>query len=225
MESIRHNRGLVLSKSKGFTLIELMVVFAIISVVTSVVITNQSSFNKTFILANTAYDIALALRSAESYGLGSRAIGGTVNAGYGLHFQRGTNDSFTFFADKHPLISLNCHQISDSSAPNAQPGNCRYDSAQGEKINSYALGNGITISDFCAYTSSGWSCAYAQGGELTSLDIVFARPNPEPFMSVNDSYDSDITKACIIIISSENSKKYILISASGQIVADAGQCS
>ena len=61
MEPFRFRRGLALSLSKGFTLIELMVVLAIIVVITTVVLTSQSSFNKSLILANTSYDIALSL--------------------------------------------------------------------------------------------------------------------------------------------------------------------
>ena len=79
-----------------------MVVLTIIVVITTVVVASQSSFNKTLILVNTAYDIALTLRSAETYGLGSRAFGGVVNAGYGLNFQSGTPQSFTLFADTYP---------------------------------------------------------------------------------------------------------------------------
>ena len=49
--------------SKGFTLIELLIVLAIIATVTTIALSSQSNFNKTLILANTAYDIALTLRS------------------------------------------------------------------------------------------------------------------------------------------------------------------
>ncbi|MEK7179471.1 MAG: prepilin-type N-terminal cleavage/methylation domain-containing protein [Patescibacteria group bacterium] len=213
---------------RGFTLVELMVVLTIIVVITTVVVASQSSFNKTLVLANTAYDIALTLRSAETYGLGSRAFGGTANAGYGLNFQSGAPQSFTLFADTYPAPSTSsvCHPISDSSAPNAQPGNCSYEPSQGEKVTSYTLGNGIIVSDFCAYALGSWSCAYAHGGGLTALDIVFARPNPEPFMSVNGSYSASfpITAACFTITSPQEGAQYISVAASGQIVANASPC-
>ena len=211
----------------GFTLIELIVVFSIIVVVTTIVVTSQSSFNKTLILSNTAYDIALALRSAESYGLGNRAFGTTVNTGYGLHFQSGTPGSFTLFADTYPFPSVSsvCHPTSDSSAPNAQPGNCSYDSSQGEKVTGYALGNGMTISNFCALSNS-WSCSSTHGGGLTDLDIVFARPNPEPFISANGSYSAafPVTSACLTVTSPQGGTKHISVAASGQISANATQC-
>lgn len=205
-----------------------MVVLTIIVVITVVVLASQSSFNKTLILANTAYDIALALRSAETYGLGSRASGTTLNAGYGLHFQSGTPASFTLFADTYPLPSTSsvCHPIADASAPNAQSGNCSYESGQGEKVTAYALGNGITVSDFCAYISGSWSCAYSRGGGLSSLDIVFARPNPNPFISVNGSYSASFpaTSACLTVTSQQGGAHYVSVSASGQITANAVSC-
>ena len=220
MESIRLHRG--------FTLVELMVVFAIITIIMAVVLTSQSSFNKTLILANTAYDIALTLRSIETYGIGSRAFGTTVNAGYGLHFESGTPGSFTLFADTNPVPSVSsvCHPISDASAPNAQPGDCIYEPDYAERVASYTLGNGITVSDFCAYALGGWSCAYAHGGGLTALDIVFARPNPEPFMSVNGLYSTSnpVTAACIAVTSPKGGAQYISVAASGQINANAAQC-
>ena len=205
-----------------------MVVLTIIVVITMVVLASQSSFNKTLVLANTAYDVALTLRSAETYGLGSRAFGTTVNAGYGVHFESGTPNSFTLFADTYPSPSTSsvCHPISDVSAPNAQSGNCSYESGQGEKVMLYTLGNGITISDFCAYALGGWSCALAHGGGLTSLDIVFARPNPEPFMSVNGSYSSTfpVTDACITLSSPQGGAQYIYVGSSGRITANAPPC-
>ena len=93
---------------RGFTLIEMLVVLAIIVTVTTIALSSQSAFNKTLILANTAYDIALTLRSAENFGIGSRALYRTANAGYGVHFQRGTLGSFILFADTAPAINSSC---------------------------------------------------------------------------------------------------------------------
>jgi hypothetical protein len=213
-----------------------MVVLAIIVVITSVVLTSQNSFNKTLILANTAYDIALTLRSAQTYGLSSRgrtnAAGAFVsaNAGYGLHFQTSPAGSFTLFSDTYPDASASsCHPTSNASAPDAKPGNCSYESAQGEKVVDYKLGNGITVSDFCARSLGSWSCTYAHNGAssgLSSLDIVFARPNPDPFMSVNGSYSAiaPVTAVCVAITSSKGGAHFVSVAASGQIVANAPSC-
>jgi prepilin-type N-terminal cleavage/methylation domain-containing protein len=204
---------------RGFTLIELMVVLAIIVTITTIALMNQSSFNKTLILANTAYDIALTLRSAQSFGIGSRATTlGTANAGYGLHFQTGTPGSFILFADTNLPNASNCHGLPFSgniSAPDAQPGNCIYDSGADTLTQTYVLGNGITVSNLCAYSSS-WYCA------LSSLDIVFARPNPDAFINAGGfSY----TAACLTITSPQGGLRSVSVAASGAITVSASPCS
>ena len=220
---------------RGFSLVELLVAFTIITVLMSVVLSSQSSFNKSTILSNTAYDIALTLRSAETFGLSSRGSSASVSAGYGLHFLSSSQGSFTLFSDVSPLpgVSDYCHPLSSDSrgadAPDAKPGNCVYDDGSSEKINEYVLGNGIIISDFCAKSSS-WSCAQAHSGYsggLSSLDIVFARPNPSPYMSVNRSYSSisPVTAACLTISSPQGGpSRFISVAASGQITANAPSC-
>jgi prepilin-type N-terminal cleavage/methylation domain-containing protein len=208
-----------MTHQRGFTLIELLVVFAIIVSIMGVVFTSQGSFNKTFTLTNTAYDVALSLRGAQTYGLGSRAVGTTVNAGYGLHFESSTPASFSFFADTSPVASC--------STPDCKPGNYVYTAGSDALVRTYTLGNGITLTDFCAYTSS-WTCATAHGGYaggLSSLDVVFARPNPDPFMSVNGSYSQVLpaTAACLTLSSSLGSR-YVSVSSAGQISASAASC-
>ena len=108
--------------------------------------------------------------------------------------------------------------------PDALPGDCAYEPAQGEKVSDYTLGNGITIKDFCALSGASWSCALS--GTIASLDIVFARPNPQPFMSTNGSYSAafPVTAACIAITSPQGGARFISVGASGQITANAASC-
>ncbi len=219
---------------RGFTLIELLVVLAIITVITTITLTSQGSFNKTLILTNTAYDIALSFRSAETYGIGSRVAGTVSNTGYGLHFARATQDSFTLFADTISLPGSfdNCHPTTDPDAPDAKPGNCFYDvlivDANGvpiERVTDYELGNGITISDFCAYGSGSWSCANT--GAISTMDVVFARPNPDPFIYGKDAGGVVIgpfTTACIAVTSPQGGFRYVSVAASGAITANANSC-
>jgi prepilin-type N-terminal cleavage/methylation domain-containing protein len=213
-------------RARGFTLLELLVVLAIIGIITVVTLTSQSTFNRTITLANTAYDIGLTFRYAETYGIGTRALGATANTGYGLHFQKGVTESFIFFADTYPPTTGAplCHASPmGASAPDAKPGNCIYDANYGEKVTSYQLGNGITVSDFCAYTPSGWQCANSGTGSLSSLDLVYARPNPDAFIRYNGSYSAVATAACITVASATGNARYISVAASGEINARAGE--
>ena len=201
---------------------------AIITIITIIVITSQGSFNKTILLANTAYDIALSIRGAETYGVGSRVAGASINAGYGIDITRTTPNAFIFFADSYPGPSASsvCHPMDDPSAPDAKPGNCSYDSTSDQLITQYKLGNGATISDFCALTSGTWSCATSHGSNLASLDLVFVRPNSVPFMSVNGAFSSSfpVTAACLALVSPQGGARFVSVSSAGEISAAALSC-
>jgi prepilin-type N-terminal cleavage/methylation domain-containing protein len=218
---------------RGFTLIELVVVLAIMGVLMAVVITSQTTFNNTLLLEDTEYDVALTIHAAETDGIGSRVNGGVTNAGYGVDLSSSNKSTFTLFTDSYPSttsgsLSL-CHPVADETAPDAQPGNCVYDSTHSEAVMTYTLGNADTISNFCAYTpnTSAWSCANSSGSQkLTKMDIVFARPNAVPFISTNGIYTSSnpISQACLTISSAQGISRYIYIYNSGEIAADAISC-
>ncbi len=191
---------------------------AIIGVILSIALTSQNTFNKTLILKNAAYDVALTLRNAETYGLGSRAVGVIANAGYGIHFDKTQPGSFILFADTSPAISSSC------TKPGCLPGDHIFTLGADARVQTYSLGNNITVSDFCAYSTQfggGWSCAAANGGTLSSLDVSFSRPNPTPFIqSGGFSYSA----ACISISSVQGGTKFISVASSGQIAANATSC-
>lgn len=221
--------------SAGFTLIELLVVAAIITVLTGIIFTGQSSFNKTMILANTAYDFALSLQSAETYGLGARSIGMTP-VGYGIHIDSTHANSFTFFADTIPAINpsdsgTDCHPHTLNAVTLAtQPGDCKYVAGSDPIVSSTVFGNGITIVNVEAGSSvQTWSEAgNAHGVALTALDIVFARPNPTPLMmiAVNGAYkpfqQGDF--ACIEFKSPQGGVRYVIVTPVGQVTASATPC-
>lgn len=208
----------------------MLVVLAIISIIMAIVITSHSAFNKTLLLANTAYDVALTIRSTATYGIGSRVAGLSVNTGYGIHLERSSDTTFTLFADSWPQPSNNstrCHPATDTGAPDAKPGNCTYEPRSNRDLlmATYTLGNGMRFSDACAYAGS-WSCATSNGSSLTSLDIVFVRPNPQPYMSANGAYSvvSPVTSACLALTSPQGGARFISVASTGEINAAATSC-
>jgi prepilin-type N-terminal cleavage/methylation domain-containing protein len=207
----------------GFTLIELLVVLAIIGIIMAIVFSSQGTFNKTLILNNTAYDISLALRDTESYGIGSRASGVMTNTGYGAHFQNSSLESFIVFADTYPPVNT-----SSCSTPDCKPGDGIYTSGSDTLVQTYTLGNGVAINNFCALLNNGWACENRSGpysGGLTALDIVFARPNPNASISVsNSSSYYSASAACIAVTSPQGGARFISVTTSGEITVNAVSC-
>ncbi len=223
---------------RGFTLIELLVVTAIILIVTAVTITSQASFNKTIILANTAYDIALTMHSAENFGLGSRAVNGVMNAGYGVHFDMAAQNSFILFADTYPAVGSSgtfCHTtVGVPGGPGAIPGDCVYEppsntGGSDQIINDYTLQNGITLNSLCVYSdlSSSWSCSNTNNNNFSTLDVVFARPNGDATISIGGTFvsPSPYTKACIAVTSPQGGLRYVSVDTLGEISVSASPCS
>lgn len=198
---------------------ELLVVLAVIISITTVVLTSQSAFNKTLLLANTAYDIALTLRFTQGLGIDTLASGATKNAGRGAHFDKTTPGSYITFADTYPLVSSSC-----TGETTRNSGNCVY-TAEDQHIQTYTLGNGMKIIDFCARNeSSVWLCAVANN--LSALDIVFARPNPDVFVRVNGGPDIPYNSACLKVVSlQQGGARFIKVAPSGAISVSSILCS
>ena len=208
----------------GFTLIEMLVVLAIIIIISTIAFSSQGSFNKSIILTNAAFDVALTIRNAETYGISSRLNAGSVNTGYGVDFSHALPNTFTLFADTAPNPGT-CHpHPNGATAPDAVPGDCAY--GAGEKVVIYTLGNGISVRDFCAYKADGTKVC-ALGDALTSIDIVFSRPNPDAFISTNGLYVTPplaFVSACLTLVAPQGGARYISVAQSGSIVTSSTPC-
>lgn len=198
-----------------------MVVLAIIVVISTVILSSQGSFNRTLMLANTAYDMALTFRSAQTFGLSSRAAGVAPNVRYGLHFQNATpNTSYILFADTSPAASC--------GTPDCKPGDYLYTSGprgDAPPVQTYGLNNSITIGNFCASTGVTWLCENRSGpysGGLSALDITFSRPDADvSIRATTGGPYASYTAACLAVASPQGDVRTISISSAGQIVANA----
>ncbi len=164
---------------RGFTLVEMLVVLAIISILTSLALLGQSTFNKSLLLTDTAYGIAFSGREAQTFGVSSRKFGSVQDAGYGLHFDRSTPGSYVVFADiSNPSpIPSNC-PVGVSGTPEQKPGNCRFDSGSPADgiVNTYTFDRGFFVQSFCGKSGATRYCS-TDTIPLTTLDTVFTRPN------------------------------------------------
>lgn len=150
------------SFKQGFTVVELLVVVAVITALTAVMLLQQQRFDSTTLLRSLAYRTALSVREAQSYGTSVR-LTGTAAPAYGIYLTTGSNTTYYLFAD----VNNDRCRAGDAVCP-ANPGT--------EDIDTFTLGSNYTINRFLARTSS---FTHTSGAEITSLTIFFIRPNPD----------------------------------------------
>lgn len=170
-----------------------MVVTGILVVLSSVVLSSNARFGGAITLRNLAYDIALSVREAQTYGISVRQFGsGNFTAGYGTHFRRSSPSTYILFAD-------------------AVSANGLYD-GEGELVRSFSIGGSHEISDLCV-TITGIS---EEECGVQKIDILFQRPEPDAQIRYNDGVALN-QRARIIVASPRGDTSSIIIEATGQI--------
>jgi len=214
-----------INSSSGFSLIELLVVISIFTIITSVVLVNQSRFSSDIVITNLAYEIALEVRQAQTYGI---AVRGTASAdnpalllfkqAYGVHF--GTAPEGTGGAKGYnPATSFAMFADIDQTVPN----NGLFDNVD-ESVDVFRLPGGNSIVDFCYGDLSlegQWGCHKAGGGTVTSMDITFTRPKPDAHFRINGQTEEVAGPATITVESSLGDKcKQVVVESTGQIAVN-----
>ncbi len=177
-------------KRKGFTLIELMVSVSIFAMMTALLVTKYGNFNQSVLLTNLAYDIALTIRTAQTYGLsvqGNKVTGSpiTFQNAYGVYFttDSGQDQKVIFFADRN--------------------NDGKYSSD--ESISTYYIKRGAKISNICADTQCG--ALYAS--------VTFLRPSPDAKICILTSCDLPYLK--IVVQATDGGTRNIIIRKTGQV--------
>lgn len=173
--NIRHHRG--------FSLIELLVCIAIITIISVVVLARYKSFNSTILLRDLAYEIALSTREAQVLGISVAGSGGSFSQAYGMHFTIGT--TYILFTDGNA--------------------NNRYDT--GEEASVYTIGQNNQVTDLCGNTTCG----------LTSLDVLFRRPEPDAIFFTNPTVPSVSSVSVSVGALSYTNRRTVRIWPTGQI--------
>ncbi len=203
---------------RGFTLIELLVTITIFAILTGVVLFNQGKFNSTILLTNLAYDTALTIRQAQTYGINIKEFNRQdVDTDrflpYGVHFETGANNkSFILFADLDKDGVYIWRQDS-SYDPDVDPSICQVNEGC---VNRYSIKRGNYISKFHAviYGSPTNSDFDFEG----KLDIVFQRPNPEAKIHLNGNLNLSLDEVIITLTSADGgSNRYVKVQANGLI--------
>lgn len=212
---------------RGFTLVEMLVVLVIIAVVTTIALVGQGTFNRTILLTDTAYKVALSIREMQSYGLSSRKFNSVQNPGYGAHFTASDLESYTLFADilRTAGVPTNC-PAGDPPAYDAKPGNCLYDSGDGV-VQTYTFGRGYSILFFCGKSGSDEYCSNGSGGlQITDLDIAFLRSDTDTVINGKRASSgwTPLSSAEIRIGSPTEEFRSICVSSVGQVSVMAEDC-
>lgn len=93
--------------NNGFTLIEIMVVLAIIVIIIGVVIFNISTEKQSSALFRSVQNLSLNLRKVQNYALTSKTFRNTgVPCGWGIHFNGVNSTNYIIFADL--ALNQNC---------------------------------------------------------------------------------------------------------------------
>lgn len=191
------------NQKTGFTLVELLVTITIFVMLTAVVLWNQSKFNSTILLTNLAYDTALTIRQAQTYGINIKKFNKDDESffPYGVHFDMRDTKSFILFADKDwNGVSSNGLFL---DVTNAQlPTSCN---ESGGCVNRYNIKRGNYIKQICATTSNGGErCDY------DTVDIVFTRPNPDARIIVDSVSEASKVRIILRNVNDENEREIVV---------------
>ena len=218
------------SPARGFTLVEMLVVLSIIAIITTIALFGQSTFNRSVLLTDASYTVALSLREMQSLGLSSRKFSGVQNAGYGGRFT-GSGNSFLLFADiggASPGTNCPVGQSLAAGNPEKKPGNCVYNAGTDGIVRTYTFNRGFSISRICGTAMVGGAeyCS-TDGTPLTAVDVVFIRSNTTDTIMTGQRSGSPVTlsKAEIYIKDADSlSSRGICISQLGQVSVSFGDC-
>lgn len=174
---------------KGFTLIELLIVVVIIGIITSIVMFNYGKFNSQTIATNIAYEIALSIREAQTYGLGVRGPD-DFDEQFGIQFRDSDVDSFWLFQDNAQLGKNN-----DGICNNSFGALCDCGSSPGDEcITQSQLGYGLTFEALCITINGQENC------DQRDLAITFKRPNPNAIFTPSTSEDPNSIESVRIVL-------------------------
>lgn len=152
---------------RAFTLVELMVSISIFFIMTALLVAKYGNFNNSVLLTNLAYDIALTIRTAQTYGISVQGQQNIFQYPYGVAFcvLDSCAGGETSFGNKQ--IVLFADKNNSKGAYDTVGGN-----ADIEK-NTYSIQRGAKIVKICSLVNGVCATNYNRA------EISFQRPNPD----------------------------------------------
>jgi len=175
-KDINNNKG-------GYSLVELLFVLGMVFLLASISLVNYNRFGKEVDLENSAYDVALEIRTAQFFGINRKDdIGSLVSnfdepKPYGVFFKTSlldpipgvSQESFLVFVDRDGGAADTNNLFDNAFSADSD---CISNSST-ECFDVKTLGKGVFISELCAGNSEA-DCTVRD-----ELHITFKRPNPD----------------------------------------------
>lgn len=213
----------------------MMVVLVIIALITTIALFGQQDFNRSLLLTDTAYTIALTAREAQSLGLSSRRYtqGGqdAQNAGYGLSFTASIPNQYVLFADTRSIATpLATCPRGKTGTPEEKPGNCVYDAAGSPPdglVQTHTFTRGFHISEVCGTRLDSGAQLCASANELSAFYAVWMRPNTETVLTMlrpDGSYVAAAKGVVYLQSQDQTARRAICFSGLGQVSVATSTC-
>ena len=172
------------SQKGGYTLLELLFVLAIIFILAGTSLVNYNRFGKEIDLENMTYNVALTVRTAQSFGINRRDIDDSFDGfdtpiPYGVYFSTsGLQDIFTGIEDDEAFMVFVDNKAgavsgSNNLFDNTGTGGACVANSSDECVEILSMNKQVYISEICAGDDAA-SCV-----ERDELHITFKRPNPD----------------------------------------------
>jgi len=193
---------------KGFTLIELMISVGIFGIMTALLIAKYGSFNQSVLFTNLAYDVALTIRTAQTYGLsvkGQPGLPSPFDFAYGVHFSTTDNKKIILFAT--PSSGADSNNIYDGDGVKRDV-----------KISEYTIKRGAYVSKLCMRKSNG-TCHQENLVDPKDIDITFIRPDPSAKICANPGSCKNFPLE-ITLESTDGNKRTLIVQSNGQIAVN-----
>lgn len=214
-------------KNRGVTMVELIVVIAIVAILSGMMFFDYGKFKSSTSLQNLADDIALSVRKAQMYAVGARGVNGNnFDYGYGVHFtiksptnniNEGSNKAFILFVDMNTSQNKS---INGYDYPN-DISSCGTITMENECLEILSITGADYISEIKVIKGNSPPDILNQN---SVLDIVYTRPNTTPTICYrnnpnNPCNENNKMSQAIITVKNDNSgtTKTVTIYNNGQI--------
>jgi prepilin-type N-terminal cleavage/methylation domain-containing protein len=224
------------SRSRGFSLFEMLVAIAIFTILASILLVKNTQFQGNILVTNFAYQLALDIRQAQVFGIDvksapvyqtNNSLG--YNNGYGIHFDSSNSIGPSTTASSKNFVLFNDNQSDSQGKPTGvyYPNNA---SLSLVSLYTIPIGGTNEIVNFCISTVRSGINAYctSQGrvGTISNLNIVFRRPDPSAIITVDSSVMSSLldasdgitsTTVYVSSVRGDGQTKGVEVDANGQI--------